>query len=121
MSIQQLQANQRVMQTPYGEVLGCSYRWPGGQYCAIHTDRGILGCGIYDSTIATKFGYAVAVARGTPQLPLCEPEDLLSAKIADVSQLAAELGVEPGMTGLQALEWLLSAKHKPNETSEQVD
>lgn len=108
MSIEQLSANQRVMQTPFGEVLGGSYRWPGGQYCVIHTDRGILGCGIYDCAIASQFGYAVAIARGTPEKPLCEPEDLLFAKIAEVSELAAAAGIQPGMTGMEALGLLLS-------------
>jgi uncharacterized protein YunC (DUF1805 family) len=112
MSIEQLTADQRVMQTEYGQVLGCSYRWPGGQYCAIHTDRGLLGCGLFDCGIASRFGYAIAIARGTPAQPLCVPEDLLQAKIAEVSQLAAELGIEPGMTGLQALQCLLSGERK---------
>jgi hypothetical protein len=48
MSIDKLQASQQILHTPHGDVLGCSYRWPGGQYCAIHTDRGIIGCGLYD-------------------------------------------------------------------------
>ena len=108
MSIQQLNADQRVMQTEYGEVMGCSYRWPGGQYCAIHTDRGMLGCGLFDCAIASRFGYAIAIARGTPEHPLCEPEDLLQAKIADVSQLAAEYGIKVGMTGSEALQRMLS-------------
>ena len=75
MSIEHLHANQRVIKTPHGEVLGCSYHWPGGQYCAIHTDRGVIGCGLYDCSIATRFGMAVAIARGTPESPLREPED----------------------------------------------
>lgn len=108
MSIRDLQANQRVLKTAHGEVLGSSYRWPGGQYCAIHTDKGIVGCGIYDCSIATHFGIAVAIARGTPQHPLFEPEDLMSAKIAEVSQSAAEMGIAVGMTGEEALGLMLA-------------
>ena len=103
MSVEQLKSSQRILETEAGDVLGCSYRWPGGQYCAIHTDRGIVGCGLYDCAIASNFGMAVAVARGTPEHPLCEPEDLLDATIVDVSGPAAELGIAPGMTGLEAL------------------
>ena len=88
-------------------MLGCSYRWPGGQYCAIHTDRGIIGCGLYDCLIATRFGMAVAIARGTPERPLSDPEDLLEARIADVSETAASMGVVVGMTGDEALRQLL--------------
>lgn len=108
MSIAQLQSSQRILSTPFGDVLGCSYRWPTGQYCAIHTDRGILGCGLYDCVVATRFGMALAIARGTPEHPLYEPEDLLTAIVADVSEPAADAGIAPGMTGLEALERLLS-------------
>jgi hypothetical protein len=49
----------------------------------------------------------VAIARGTPQRPLVEPEDLLEARIAEVSEAAAEMGVVVGMTGDEALKQLL--------------
>jgi uncharacterized protein YunC (DUF1805 family) len=101
-------AHHRVLQTPHGEALGASYRWSGGQYCAIHTHRGLVGCGIYDVRIAGEFGMAVAIARGTPQCPLREPEDLYQARIVEVSEPAARLGIQPGMTGLEALARLLS-------------
>lgn len=101
------QAVQRTLQTPHGPAIGASYRWPGGQYCAIHTTRGLVGCGIFDVHIASEFGMAVAIARGTPAKPLVEPEDLFQAKIADVSEPARQLGIEPGMTGMEALAKLL--------------
>ena len=104
------QANHRVLKTPHGEALGASYRWNGGQYCAIHTNRGLIGCGIYDVKVAGEFNQAVAIAKGTPAKPLCEPEDLLPAKIVAVSEPAAKLGIQPGMTGLEALEKLLAGE-----------
>ncbi len=100
-------ANNRVLETPHGQALGSSYRWSGGQYCAIHTDRGFIGCGIYDVHTAGEFGIAVAIARGTPQNPLCEPEDLFNAKIVEVSEPAKKLGIAAGMSGLEALAKLL--------------
>lgn len=102
-------SNQRVLETPHGQALGSSFRWPSGQYCAIHTDRGFVGCGIYDVNIAGEFGIAVAIARGTLQKPLCEPEDLYDAKIVDVSEPARRLGITPGMTGLDAVGVLLKS------------
>lgn len=109
MSVKQLLATQRIINTEHGEVLGCSYRWPSGQYCAIHTDRGIVGCGLYDIHVGTRFGMAIAIARGTPEHPLFEPEDLLSARIAEVSEAASEMGITPGMTGNEALGRMLHA------------
>jgi uncharacterized protein YunC (DUF1805 family) len=102
-------ATHRTLYTPHGEVLGASYRWPGGQYCAIHTSRGFVGCGIYDVRVAGEFGMAVAIARGTPQHPLREPEDLLAARIVEVSEPARKLGIAPGMTGEEAVARLLTA------------
>lgn len=99
----------RVIETAHGPAIGASYQWPGGQYCAIHTNRGMVGCGIYDVHVAGEFGMAVAIARGTPARPLREPEDLLDAKIVDLSEPAKKLGLTAGMTGREALEKLLAA------------
>lgn len=101
------EATQRTLETPHGAAIGASYRWPGGQYCAIHTARGMVGCGIFDVHVAGEFGMAVAIAKGTPAKPLVEPEDLYPAKIVAVSEPAKKLGIEPGMTGLEALARLL--------------
>lgn len=98
-----------VIETPHGQALGSSFRWQGGQYCAIHTDRGFIGCGIYDVHTAGEFGIIVAIAKGTPTKPLCVPEDLYEAKIVEASEPALQLGIKPGMTGLEALGKLLSA------------
>ncbi|MCA9052499.1 MAG: DUF1805 domain-containing protein [Planctomycetaceae bacterium] len=101
-------AEQRVLETPYGPVVGAAYAWDGGQYCAIHTGRGVVGCGIYDIACADHFGMAFAIARGTPEHPLRAPEDLYAAKIVAVSSAAEQLGIATGMTGLQAVEKLLA-------------
>lgn len=102
-------AEQRTLQTPHGECIGAAYAWEGGQYCAIHTHRGVVGCGIYDIACANEFGMAFALAKGTPDRPLREPEDLYDARIVALSEAAAAYGIEEGMTGLQALERMLDS------------
>lgn len=99
---------QRTLQTPYGPVIGAAYAWNGGQYCAIHTRNGVVGCGIYDIDCANTFGMAFAIARGTPEHPLREPEDLFEAKIVSASLGASERGILEGMTGLEAIEKMLA-------------
>lgn len=99
-------ASQRVVETPFGPVVGSSYRWEGGQYCAVHAARGVVGCGLFDVPVADEFGMAVAIVKGTPQHPLFEPEDILSGRIVSASRAAAKLGVTVGMTGLEAVEKL---------------
>ena len=99
----------REIQFENGSAIGFSKRWQGGQYCSILTEHGIVGCGIYDLATAAEFSQAVAIAKGTPECPLVEPEDLLDAKIVGATPLARELGIEVGMTGSEAVERLLAA------------
>jgi uncharacterized protein YunC (DUF1805 family) len=105
----ELHAQQRVMQFEFGRALGVSYRWPTGQYCAIHCEYGIVACGLYDCSVASRFGMALAIARGTPEHPLFEPEDLLNARIVELSELAARLGIAVGMSGEEALRQMFAA------------
>jgi uncharacterized protein YunC (DUF1805 family) len=95
-----------------GTALGISNRWRQGQYCVLMTEAGLVGCGIYDVKTAAEFGQAVAIARGTPQKPLTEPEDLFEAKIVDATPQAQKLGIRLGMTGREAVEILLAATAK---------
>jgi len=53
--------------------------------------------------VCERFGFAVAMAHGTPGAPLTTPEDVLAATVDTVSSAASDLGVEPGMTGAEAL------------------
>jgi uncharacterized protein YunC (DUF1805 family) len=96
------------MQFQNGVALGVSNRWRNGQYCVIMTEAGLVGCGIYDMKTPAEFGQALAIARGTPQKPLVEPEDLLEAKIVDATPQARKLGIEIGMTGKVAVERMLA-------------
>src|SRR5438876_12321873 len=99
----------RPMQFQNGCATDISNRWRQGQYCVILTEAGLVGCGIYDVKTAGECGQAIAIARGTPQKPLVNPEDLLDAKIVDATPHANELGVQIGMHGREAVELLLAA------------
>ena len=105
-------AASRVIQTPAGNAVGISHRWENGQYCALLTRKGLVGCGIYDLACADEFRFAFALAKGTPDRPLVEPEDLLSARIVRVSHSAREMGIREGMTGEEALGLLLAAERE---------
>src|SRR5438270_375493 len=73
----------------HGSAIGISNRWEKGQYCAILTKAGIVGCGIYDLKTPAEFGQAIAIAKGTPACPLTEPEDLFEARIVGLTSRAA--------------------------------
>jgi uncharacterized protein YunC (DUF1805 family) len=99
----------RPLQFHNGCAIGISNRWRKGQYCTILTEAGLVGCGIYDVKTAAAFGQAVAIARGTPEHPLVDPEDLFDARIVEATPQAQALGIQVGMTGRQAVECLLAA------------
>ncbi|HUG90330.1 MAG TPA: DUF1805 domain-containing protein [Planctomycetaceae bacterium] len=94
-----------------GTAIGISNRWEQGQYCSILTRAGIVGCGIYDLETPAEFGQAIAIARGTPQNPLTDPEDLFDAKIVGCTPRAESFGIRVGMTGREAVELMLKASH----------
>lgn len=102
----------RPMQFRNGSAIGISNRWQNGQYCSILTTVGIVGCGIYDLKTPAEFGQAIAIAKGTPENPLVEPEDLLDAKIVGATPQALDLGIQIGMTGREAVERMLLAADK---------
>ncbi|MCA9178485.1 MAG: DUF1805 domain-containing protein [Planctomycetales bacterium] len=102
-------ADRETMQFENGMAIGTSQRWRNGQYCSILTPAGIVGCGIYDLQTAAEFGQAIAIAKGTPSCPLVTPQDLLDARIVGVTPQAAELGIEIGCTGREAVERMLQA------------
>ena len=93
-----------------GTAIGMSHRWHQGQYCSILTKAGIVGCGIYDLATPAEFNQAIAIAKGTPANPLCEPEDLFEAKIVGCTPRAESMGIQVGMTGKEAVEIMLKAE-----------
>ena len=100
----------RELQFDNGTAIGMSHRWHHGQYCSILTKAGIVGCGIYALDTPAEFGQAIAIAKGTPENPLSEPEDLYEAKIVGCTPQAEAYGVRLGMTGRQAVELMLKAE-----------
>lgn len=95
------------MQFANGCATGMSHRWRNGRYCAIMTEAGIVGCGIYDLVTANEFGLAIAIAKGTPAKPLVTPDDLLDAIIVGATEEAQRMGVTVGIPGRDAVELLL--------------
>ena len=101
-----------------GTAIGISNRWHRGQYCSIISKAGIVGCGIYAIDTPAEFGQAIAIAKGTPENPLVEPEDLFEAKIVDATPAAKNMGIEIGMAGRDAVELMLASEiHQDTEST----
>lgn len=88
------------------EAKGLEISWQDGQFVMIITEKGIISCGILDMEVANKFNFLATVSRGTPDYPLKTTEDLLAAKILEVSHRAKEYGIEVGITAKEALKKL---------------
>ncbi len=65
----------------------------------ISGSKGCLTCGYLSMESFERNGDAAAIVRGVNNY-----EEMLMATVKEVSSFARELGVEPGMTGRQALE-----------------
>lgn len=90
--------------TARGESLEVS--WEGGQFVLIVAAKGLVACGVIDPMVMNRFGAAIAIARGTPECPLVTANDLLAARIAEVTDAASTLGIAVGMSGAEALKRL---------------
>ena len=64
----------------------------------IGAENGFLGCAYINLEIANKVNDVCAIVTGVKT-----PDDMLDAKVIAVSDAAAELGVETGMDGKEAL------------------
>ena len=81
--------------------------WEGGQFVIIVAEKGLVSCGVIDKDVMERFDAAIAIARGTPEKPLRTVQDLLNAKIADVTKKASfSFGIKVGMKGEEALKRL---------------
>ncbi len=63
------------------------------------TDKGYVMCGYLNIEVAEKLGDAAAIVSGVSSV-----EELLEKPVKAVTTKARSLGVEPGMTGREALE-----------------
>ncbi len=97
----------KIIETEWGSCVGHRAQWDGGQYCALITNRGIVGCGAYDVACLDGAGQIVAISRGTREKPLVHPEELFDARILDLTSHARSVGIREGMTGSEALKILL--------------
>lgn len=86
--------------------LGLEVSWDNGQFVMIVSQSGVVTCGVVDMAVMDKFGAAIALSRGTPEKPLKTVEDLLNARILEVTSAASLRGIERGMSGKDALDKL---------------
>jgi len=85
---------------------GIEASWESGQWVVIICNKGMVGCGAFDAKLMEKHEQVIATSHGSIEHPLITCEDLLKAKIMEVTKLARKFGVKEGMTGKEAVELL---------------
>ncbi len=85
---------------------GIEASWDSGQWVAIIGNKGMVGCGAFDAKLMEKHGQVIATSHGSIEHPLITCEDLLQAKIMEVTKLARGFGVKEGISGKEAIELL---------------
>jgi len=67
----------------------------------IKAPKGVMGCGYLNIETFNRTGEAAVIVRGVNT-----HEDMLNAKVVAASDAARALGIEPGITGAEALQKL---------------
>jgi uncharacterized protein YunC (DUF1805 family) len=93
--------------TPKGQLEGVQVKWPGFSILLAASAKGFLACGVFDLAATERFGVAAALVESTPDNPIGTLERFPNRRIMAVNAKARELGIEPGMDVVAAMERLL--------------
>ena len=87
------------IQLENGCALGLRFEMQKYPLLVIRAEKGFLMCGYLNTGAAENLGDVAAKVKGVQNF-----EDMLKVSIVEVTELARKLGIEPGMTGQEALE-----------------
>ena len=87
------------IQLENGCALGLTFEMQKYPLLVIRAKKGFLMCGYLNVNAAETLGDTAAKVKGVQSF-----EDMLKAQVVEVTQMARELGVKPGMIGREALE-----------------
>jgi len=87
------------IQLENGCALGLRFEMQKYPLLVIRADKGFLMCGYLNVNAAETLGDMAAKVKGVQSF-----EDMLKASVVEVTELARKLGIEPGVTGKEALE-----------------
>jgi uncharacterized protein YunC (DUF1805 family) len=93
------------IQLENGCALGLSFQMQKYPLLIIRAEKGFLMCGYLNINAAETLGDTAARVKGVGNF-----EDMLKAQVVEATQLARNLGIEPGMTGKEALERMFNEK-----------
>ena len=86
------------IQLENGCAIGLNFQMQKYTLLVIRADKGFLMCGYLNVNTAEELGDIAAKVKGVKSF-----EDMLKSQVVEVTEMARELGVEPGMAGREAL------------------
>jgi uncharacterized protein YunC (DUF1805 family) len=92
------------LETAHGPVQACQLKWSNSWCFVVDAPKGTILCGSFDIEALNGFGLAAARIVPEPGQPAYTVAQFVERKITDVNALAAEMGVEVGMTVRAAAE-----------------
>ena len=87
------------IQLENGCALGLRFEMQKYPLLVIRAQKGFLMCGYLNTGAAETLGDVAAKVKGVQNF-----EDMLKVSVVEVTELARKLGIEPGITGREALE-----------------
>lgn len=92
--------------TSKGAVQACQLKWSTSWFFVVDAPRGSIVCGSFDIEALNGFGLPAAKIVPEPGKPAYTVAQFVERRITHVNDLAAELGVTPGMSVQEAAEAL---------------
>ena len=87
------------IQLENGCALGLRFEMQKYPLLVLRAQKGFLMCGYLNTGAAETLGDVAAKVKGVQNF-----EDMLKVSVVEVTELARKLGIEPGITGREALE-----------------
>ena len=82
-------------------------KWTNSWLFVVDAPKGSIVCGSFDVDALNKFGLPAAQMIPPPDNPAKTIEEFLERNITRVNTLVSKLGVKPGMSIKEAIEYLL--------------
>ena len=94
------------IETEKGVVQGCQLEWTNSWLFLVDAPKGSIVCGSFDIESLNSFGLPAARVTPEPDNPAFNIYEFLKKNITKVNKLGKDLGVEVGMSVVEASEMM---------------
>ena len=98
--------DQKTLELAGKKVEGFAYSFGPVSLVFARTDKGMIGCGLFDIAVFDRFNLPAAKMKAADGGLIQTVEDLLAATAREVNQSGQRAGIQTGMSGREILEKL---------------